>query len=149
MTDTIEANALDYIRRLDEMGGMLNAIEEGFPQREISEASYIFQQQLDKGERVMVGLNRYQDDGQDVTPIPVLKIGPEIERDQVQRIKAFKSHRSASTVAAQLVQVRACCQDGTNLMPALIDAVDQGVTLGEICDIYREVFGIYTDPGLI
>ena len=148
LTNRVEAEAYAYIQRLDDMGGMLAAIDAGFPQREISEAAYVFQQQLERSERVIVGVNRYTDEGESIA-IPTLKIEPEIERDQIARITAFRTARSASDVALELARVRQAAVDGSNLMPVLIDAVDKGVTLGEVSDLYREVFGIYTDPGLI
>ena len=148
LTDRVEAAAYAYIERLDAMGGMLAAIDAGFPQREISESAYVFQQQLERQERVIVGVNRYTDESEG-SPIPTLKIEAEIERDQIERITAFRAARNEAAVKEQLARVRQVAVDGTNLMPALIDAVDSGVTLGEVSDLYRDVFGVYTDPGLI
>ena len=109
---------------------------------------HCWQQQLERQERVIVGVNRYTDEGES-SPIPTLKIEPEIERDQIERITAFRAARSETAVKEQLARVRQVAVDGTNLMPILIDAVDSGVTLGEVSDLFREVFGVYTDPGLI
>lgn len=148
LTNRVETEAYAYIDRLDAMGGMLAAIDAGFPQREISESAYVFQQQLERQERVIVGVNRYTDEGESIS-IPTLKIEAEIERDQIARITAFRAARSETKVGEQLAIVRAAAVGGTNLMPALIDAVDSGVTLGEVSDLFRNVFGIYTDPGLI
>lgn len=148
LTDKVEAAALDYIRRLDEMGGMLVAIDNGFPQKELAESAYTFQQQVERNEKIIVGVNRYQGDT-GKTSIPILKISPGIERDQIERITAFKARRNAAEAAAHLNRVREACRSGENLMPILIDAVDKGVTMGEVCDCYREVFGVYTDPGLL
>ncbi|MFN8389274.1 MAG: methylmalonyl-CoA mutase family protein [Bdellovibrionota bacterium] len=148
LTDKIEAEAFAYIRRLDEMGGMLEAIDAGFPQKEIAEAAYRFQQQLESGEKVIVGVNRYADEGTK-TPIPTLKIDPKIEAQQIERVRAFKARRNASELARHLDVLRDACRRGENIMPPLIDAVDFGVTLGEVSDIYREIFGVYRDPGLL
>jgi methylmalonyl-CoA mutase N-terminal domain/subunit len=144
LTNRIEAEALDYIQQIDRMGGIVRAIELGFPQKEIAEAAYHFQQQLDRGEKVMVGVNRYQVD--EKPEIDLLRIHHEVEDKQVARVKAFKAARDQQRVRARLADVRAACRDGRNLMPLLVDAVKDGVTLGEICDVYRDEFGVYRDP---
>lgn len=148
MTDKMEQGAWEYIRKLDDLGGMLRAIEIGFPQKEIAEASYVFQQQVESGERTIVGVNKYQDDEQRAD-IPLLKIAAEVEREQIEKVKAFKSNRNQSEWKQQIAALTAACKNGDNVMPVMIDAVDKGVTLGEVSQIYREVFGVYTDPGLI
>ena len=145
LTDRIEREAYEYIERLDNMGGMLKAIDTGYPQREIAEAAYRYQQQVERKEQIIVGVNEFVDE--ETSTIPIHKIDPEIERSQIAQLAAFKSRRSAAAVAAHLDQVRTACRSTTNVMPVLIDAVDQGVTLGEICDVFREVFGVYRDPG--
>ena len=147
LTDRIEAQAYAYIKKLDDMGGMLKAIDNGYPQKEIASAAYLFQQQVERGERVIVGVNRYVDDAE--VQIPTLKIEHQTETDQIERLKRFKAARDARNVADSLEKLRAACRTDQNVMPVLIDAVDAGVTVGEVSEIYREVFGIYTDPGLI
>ncbi|MCC6849079.1 MAG: methylmalonyl-CoA mutase, partial [Deltaproteobacteria bacterium] len=147
LTNRIEAEALDYIQQIDRMGGIVRAIELGFPQKEIAEAAYRFQQQLDRGEKVMVGVNRYQVD--EKPAIDLLRIHHEVEDTQVARVKAFKATRNRERAAARLGDVRAACRDGRNLMPLLVDAVKDGVTLGEICDVYRDEFGVYRDPAWV
>ena len=144
LTNRIEAEAEDYIQRIDRMGGIVRAIELGFPQKEIAEAAYHFQQQFDRGEKVMVGVNRYQTN--DKPTIDILRIHAEVESTQVARVRAFKAARDQARVASRLADVRQACRDGTNLMPLLIAAVKDGVTLGEVCDVYRDEFGIYRDP---
>ena len=144
LTDRIEAEAKDYIEQIDRMGGIVRAIELGFPQKEIAEAAYRFQQQFDRGEKIMVGVNRYQTD--DKPSIDILRIHAEVENTQVGRVKAFKAKRDAERASARLADVRSAGRDGRNLMPLLIDAVKDGVTLGEICDVYRDEFGVYRDP---
>jgi methylmalonyl-CoA mutase N-terminal domain/subunit len=144
LTDRIEKDAQDYIEQIDRMGGIVRAIELGFPQKEIAEAAYHYQQQLDRGEKVMVGVNRYH--VEEKPTIDILKIHAEVEEKQVARVKAFKVARDGWRSAKRLAEVRAACRDGSNLMPHLIAAVKDGVTLGEVCDVYREEFGVYRDP---
>ncbi len=147
LTDRIEAEALDYIRRIDEMGGMLRAVEAGFPQKEISEASYQFQLLVDSKENKIVGVNAYQDDVDQ--EIPTLHIDLAREQKQIARAQAFKASRDPGKWKASVAEIRQACVDGANVMPSLIRGVANGVTLGEISDVYREVFGIYSDPGMI
>jgi len=144
LTNRIEAEAEDYIRRIDAMGGMVRAIGLGFPQKEIAEAAYHFQQQLDRAEKVMVGVNKYQLDSE--SPLEILRIDASVEERQAARVRAFKEGRSQARVRERLTAVRGACRDGENLMPVLIAAVKDGVTLGEVCDVYREQFGVYRDP---
>jgi methylmalonyl-CoA mutase N-terminal domain/subunit len=144
LTNRIEAEALDYIEQIDRMGGVVRAIELGFPQKEIAEAAYRFQQQLDRGEKVMVGVNRYQIEGK--PDIDLLRIHMDVEDKQATRVRAFKAARDSERAAARLADVRKACKDGGNLMPVLIAAVKDGVTLGEVCDVYRAEFGVYRDP---
>ncbi|MCX8073625.1 MAG: methylmalonyl-CoA mutase family protein [Candidatus Binatia bacterium] len=147
LTNQIEAEAWDYIRRIDELGGIVRAIELGFPQKEISEAAYRYQQQLERGEKVMVGVNKYQI--REEAPIEVLRIPPEVEKKQVQRVRERKAARDRAVVAAALEKVRRAAREGSNLMPPIIEAVKQEVTVGEISDVFREVFGVYRDPAYI
>jgi methylmalonyl-CoA mutase N-terminal domain/subunit len=147
LTNALEAQAWDYIRRIDEMGGIVRAIELGFPQKEISEAAYRYQQQLERGEKIMVGVNKYQI--REEPPIEVLRIPPEVERKQVERVRQRKAARNPAVVAAALDKVRRAAREGTNLMPPILEAVKQEVTVGEISDVFREVFGVYHDPAYI
>jgi methylmalonyl-CoA mutase N-terminal domain/subunit len=144
LTNRIEAEASEYIRQIDAMGGIVRAIELGFPQKEIAEAAYRYQQQLDRGEKVMVGVNKY--DGAEEPPLEILRIDPGLEERQSARVRAFKQARDQTQARARLAAVRGACRDGQNLMPPLIAAVKDGVTLGEVCDVYREEFGVYHDP---
>jgi len=144
LTDRIERDAFDYIRRIDEMGGMIAAIEEGFPQREIADASYHFQKQVDSGEKIMVGVNDYLVDEE--PSIELLRIAPGVERQQVERVRARKAARSADVVERSLRAVESAARDGANLMPPIIDAVKVDCTVGEISDVFRKVFGEYRDP---
>jgi methylmalonyl-CoA mutase, N-terminal domain len=147
LTERIEREAEAYIRQIDDMGGIIRAIDLGFPQKEIAEAAYHFQRQFDRGEKVMVGVNKFQHD--DEADIDILRIDPGIEERQAARVRVFKQARDAARVDAGLAAVRAACRGGTNLMPPLIAAVKDGVTLGEVCDVYREEFGVYRDPAWV
>jgi methylmalonyl-CoA mutase N-terminal domain/subunit len=147
LTNEIEQEALAYIHKIDELGGMLAAVEEGYPQKEISESAYHFQKMVDSKEYKIVGMNAYRDD--DEQDIPTLHIDMERESEQVEKVKSFKARRDVKKWESACDAVRNACQNGENVMPVLIDAVDVGVTLGEVSEIYREIFGVYTDPGMI
>lgn len=147
LTNEIEAEAMEYIRKIDALGGMLKAVETGFPQKEIAEASYRYQLEVDAKERAIVGVNAYQDEQEQ--DIPTLHVDFEAERKQIEFLKAFKQRRNEAAWKKAIADIRAACVEGRNVMPVLIEGVDVGVTLGEISDIYRDVFGVYTDPGLI
>jgi methylmalonyl-CoA mutase N-terminal domain/subunit len=126
---------------------MLKAVEIGFPQKEIAEASYQFQLLVDAKENPIVGVNTYADDAEQ--EIPTLHIDYAVEKNQIEFIKAFKARRDKTKWEAALNKLKATCREGGNVMPVLIEGVEVGVTLGEVSDVYREVFGVYTDPGLI
>ncbi len=147
LTNEIEAEALEYIKRIDALGGMLKAVEVGFPQKEIAEAAYQFQLQVDAQDQVIVGVNKYAEGGEQ--EIPTLKIDHVVEQQQIERVKAFKDRRDKVRHAACLQAVEAACRENRNVVPVLIDAVSEGVTLGEVSDVYRKVFGVYTDPGML
>jgi methylmalonyl-CoA mutase N-terminal domain/subunit len=144
LTDRMEKEAYAYIKRIDELGGMIRAIEIGYPQKEIADAAYRYQQQLDAGEKVIVGVNKYVIPEE--RPIEILKIDPEVERRQIERVRKIKRERNQALVKEKLGRVHAACRNGENLMPVLIDAVKAYCTLGEISDVYRDVFGVYRDP---
>ena len=147
LTNDIEAEARVYIDKIDAMGGMLKAVELGYPQKEIAEASYQFQKNFDSKEYVMVGVNRYVDEEE--TEIPTLHIDFEAEQRQIERLKTYKASRNEQAWNAAMERLRSCCQEQKNVMPALIDGVEAGITLGEACGVYREVYGEYRDPGTI
>jgi len=145
LTNEIEEKAWEYIEKIDQMGGMLAAIDKGFPQTEIANAAYHFQKQTDGGEKVMVGVNKYV--SEDETPIELLKIDEKVEAEQMARLNEVKRSRDNRKVAQALNSLRLACKDGQNVMPCVIEAVREYATEQEICDIYREVFGEYRDPG--
>jgi len=144
LTDRLEREAFAYIDRIDEMGGMIAAIEQGFPQLEIAEASYRFQKQLDSNEKIMVGVNDYLVDEEPA--MDLLHIAPEVERTQVEKVRARKKNRSADRTSACLNGVRDAASNDSNIMPPILEAVKAECTVGEISDVFREVFGEYRDP---
>ncbi len=144
LTNEIEEKAWEYIRKIDEMGGMIKAIERGYPQMEIAEAAYRFQKQVDSGEKVIVGVNKYVTDH---PPIPIWRMRPEIEERQLRRLQEVKRTRNNQKVNQCLEEIRKASISGENLMPYIINAVREYATIQEICDVWREVFGRYTDPG--
>ena len=147
LTDRMEREANDYIRRIDEMGGMVKAIETGYPQREIAEAAFQFQRQLEQGIKTVVGVNKYSIPEE--IPIATLKIDPEIEERQIQRVRKVKRERNSVAVREALARVSEACRSGENLMEPICEAVRRDATVGEVCDIFRTEFGVYTDPGWI
>jgi methylmalonyl-CoA mutase N-terminal domain/subunit len=147
LTDRLEREAFAYIERIDAMGGIIRAIELGFPQQEIADASYHYQRQLDTGEKVVVGVNKYQSD--DAHTLEILRVGNEVEHTQAARVRARKAARDAATVQARIAAVTEAARSGANLMPPIIEAVKAEVTVGEISDVFREVFGVYRDPAWI
>lgn len=149
LTDKMEEEAMAYINKLDEMGGMVAAIERDYPQMEIADAAYHFQQQVENGEKVIIGVNKYPSQRPELEF--VLKIDDETERRQIERLNMFKEKRDKVKLQKAMDELRRRCEGPAswenNVMPALIDAVRAGATEQECCDLYRDVFGIYTDPG--
>jgi methylmalonyl-CoA mutase, N-terminal domain len=145
LTAEMERRALEYIRRIDEMGGMLRAVEEGYPQREIAESAYRWQREVESGERTVVGVNAFTTG--EAEPIPILRIDETVGRQQIERLRAVKARRSAGAVAEALAAVERASRDGTNVMPPMIEAVKVYATLGEISDVLRKVHGIYREDG--
>ncbi|MEO8874828.1 MAG: methylmalonyl-CoA mutase family protein, partial [Polyangiaceae bacterium] len=150
LTNRMEAEARVYIDRIDEMGGMVSAIEKGYPQREIAASAYRFQRQLEASERLMVGVNAYSNETEG-TAIPLLKIDEAVQQKQVANLRAVKAARDSAKVASALEAVKLAAQatpgtPGANLMPPIIDAAKAYATQQEICDVLRGVFGTYSDP---
>ncbi|MCR4399589.1 MAG: methylmalonyl-CoA mutase family protein [Syntrophomonadaceae bacterium] len=146
LTNEMEEKAWEYIHKIDEMGGMIAAIEKGFPQMEIADAAYTFQKQIDAGEKVMVGVNKYISEKE--YPIPFLEIDDSVELEQIERLNAVRRKRDSRKVRECLDDIRNACKKGENVMPYCIEAVKNYCTVQEICDVYREVYGEYRDPGL-
>ena len=147
LTDRMEAGAEVYLRKIDELGGVVRAVELGYPQREIADSAFEDQRRVDAAERVIVGVNKHVEEGGD--PIPLLHLDEDVERDQKQRIARLKANRDAGRARACLEVVAGACRDGSNLMPPIIDAVKADVTLGEISDVFRAEFGVYRDPAFV
>jgi methylmalonyl-CoA mutase, N-terminal domain len=145
LTSSIEERVRAYLIRIDELGGTIRAIESGFQQKEIQEAAFRYQRQVDEGSRVVVGVNRFRDeDSGTIQPsIPVQKIDPRLEEEQRARLFAFKERRSRETVEGALAAVEEAARYGSNLLPHLVGAVEARATLGEISDRLRAVFGSY------
>jgi methylmalonyl-CoA mutase N-terminal domain/subunit len=149
LTDQVEAAAWEYITKIDAMGGIVKAVEEGFPQREIARSAYDFQREVDSGRRAIVGVNKYTTPGEG-DHIPTLKIELETEHGQVDRVKQFRSSRDMAQVERCLAAVKAALHDDKqNVMPPIFEAVKNNVTLGEICDLFRTELGEYRDPAYL
>src|SRR5215475_5326732 len=143
LTNEIQRLAAEYIEKINAMGGMLAAIEAGYPQREIERAAYDYQKAVEAGEEVVVGVNRFQI--KEETAIPILKIDPAFERAQVERVRKTRVERDAAVAAASLNEVERAARSGENLMPRIIAAVEAYATLGEVADAMRRVFGEYSE----
>ena len=144
LTDQMEEQAWEYIRRIDEMGGMVTAVERGYPQAEIADSAYKYQKQIDSGEKVMVGVNKYATDH---PPITIWRMKPAVEERQLARLCEVKQRRNHQKLKELLDQIRIASKNGENLMPHIINAVREYATIQEICDVWRDVFGRYSDPG--
>jgi len=145
LTKLMEEKAWEYINKIDEMGGMLAAIDKGFPQMEIADAAYHYQRQIDAGEKVVVGVNKYV--VEEKAPPEILKIDEEVEEKQIARLQKVKRERDNRKVAQILKDLRAASKTDKNVMPFVIDAVREYATEQEICDVWRDIFGEYRDPG--
>jgi methylmalonyl-CoA mutase N-terminal domain/subunit len=146
LTHQVETAAWEYINKIDEMGGMVAAVETGYPQAEIGNSAYHFQRQLEKKEKVMVGVNRYSMD-EKKRAIETLYIDRAVESRQATKLKALKARRDAVRVKASLEEVRLAAQKGDNLMPSIMGAVRDWATLQEVCDTLRSVYGVYREDG--
>jgi methylmalonyl-CoA mutase N-terminal domain/subunit len=146
LTGKMEEEALKYIKKVDELGGIVRAIELGYPQQEIANAAYAYQKQLERKEKTVVGVNKYQ--VAEEKPLEYLKIEPEVEEKQIARLKEVKRVRNNARVKACLADLKKASQGSANLMPYILAAVKEYASLQEICDVFREVFGTYRDPGM-
>jgi methylmalonyl-CoA mutase N-terminal domain/subunit len=143
LTGEIERRALEYIERIESLGGVVACIESGWIQGEIQNASYQFQKDLDSKKEIVVGVNEFIQN--DPYPSDILKVSESVAREQIQRLQAFKKNRDASVVADRLHGVRRAAEGSDNLMPVIISAVESHVTLGEIADQLRKVFGLFRE----
>ncbi len=147
LTDRMEAEAGAYISKIDEMGGMLAAIDRGYPMREIAEASYRYQQQLERKERAIVGVTEFV--SPEARPIQLLRIDPDVERRQIERLRRVRASRDQGAARRALDALRRVTEQGGATMPAIVDAVTARVTLGEICDVFRAVYGEYRETAIL
>lgn len=143
LTDRIESEARAYLKQIDEMGGTLAAIEQGFIQSEIQDAAYRYQQEIESGEKTIVGVNQFRQE--EVAPIPTFKIDAELERQQVARVREVRASRSASTVQERLAALENAARGTENLMPHIVRCAEAMTTVGEISDTLRRVFGEYQE----
>lgn len=141
LTDQIERQAMDYIRRIDEMGGAVRAVECGFIEGEIQDSAYRFQKAVESGDQVIVGVNRFQTE--ESIPTGLLRVDPAVRETQIRRLRELRSARDSSAVAAALLELKAAAEGTANVMPPILAAVKKRATLGEICNVLREIFGEY------
>jgi methylmalonyl-CoA mutase N-terminal domain/subunit len=143
LTNRLEAEAYDYFERIRALGGVIPAIKENFFQREIAEASFRYQAEVEQKQRIVVGVNRYESEE---ARIDILRIDPALEQKQIERVRALRARRDAARAEAALGALKeAASRDGVNLMPLIIDASRAYVTMGEMCDALREVWGVWRE----
>ncbi len=146
LTDEMERGVMDYFDRIDRMGGVLSAIDKGFFQSEISDAAFRHQREIEKNERIVVGVNSYCDGNGEKGGGDILKIDEKVEREQVAALTALKKKRDNDKVKSSLERLKNDARSGANVMYALIDCVEAYASLGEMCDVFREVYGVYEEP---
>lgn len=144
LTDEMERKGMSYIDKIDELGGIVEAIKQGYPQKEIADAAYHYQQLVDRNDKIVVGVNRYV--MEETRTIPILKIDESVENKQVERTREIKKKRDGKKVKSCLDDLKDAGSGEDNLIPVILNAVREYVTLGEICDALREVLGEYRDP---
>jgi methylmalonyl-CoA mutase N-terminal domain/subunit len=147
LTNEIETGARAYIEKIDALGGMLRAIEEGFVQGEIQRAAFEYQKAVERGEQIVVGVNQFT--AEEERPVPLLRIDPAIERAQVERVRALRARRDSARAAAAVAEVESRARTGANLLPAILAAVEACATVGEISDALRRVFGEYKESVVV
>jgi methylmalonyl-CoA mutase N-terminal domain/subunit len=146
MTNKIEREAREYIKKIDDLGGMLVAVEKGYIQKEIHESAYIYQKQIEQKQRMIVGVNSFE--MKEKIPVNILKVPPEIEEKQIKRLRNLRKKRNNNEVQTALDNLKKVAMGEDNTMPAILDAVKSYATLGEICDVFRQVFGEYLAPNI-
>jgi methylmalonyl-CoA mutase N-terminal domain/subunit len=150
LTNRMEQACDEYFRRIDDMGGMLSAIERGFPQREIADSAYRYQQEIDTRQRIVVGVNEFLQGNEELIQIPIHAITQESEERHLDRLRRVRRERDQTAVASALRHLENAARDGrANLMPYIVDAVRAYATLGEMCNLLRGVFGEYREPALV
>ncbi len=144
LTDEIERRAEEYIGKIDAMGGALAAIERGYIQSEIQEAAYTYQRAVERGEEIVVGVNAFQ--VEETLELEPLKVDPVIEESQRRRLQALRQQRDNARVSELFFHLEQAARGSDNLLPLFIACVENGATLGEICDVLRSVWGEYQPP---
>ena len=142
LTDELEAKAVDYLRRIDEMGGMVEAISRQFPQREIEDAAYAAQKEVEEKKQTVVGVNEFVSSAE--APMDMLRIDPKLEEQQIARVKAFRRQRDNSSTTRALSELKKAAEGSENVVPKIVSAVKARATLGEVANAMREVFGEHT-----
>jgi len=145
LTNKMEQGALDYFEKIDAMGGMVEAIEKGFPQREIQDSAYRYQKAVERGEQIIVGVNKYEM-AEEPAEIPILTIDESVRHHQVERLEKTKAQRDSGQVENALEKLRSVARNNENTMPATLEAVRAYATLGEICSALRDIYGVYEEP---
>jgi methylmalonyl-CoA mutase N-terminal domain/subunit len=143
LTDDIEAKVWKYLEQIEEMGGMTYAIEQGYPQKEIQDSAYRFQRAVEKGDEIVVGVNKFTSDEE--PPKDLLKVDPALRNQQIKKLEQVKSERNEVDVKLRLEELRAAARGDANLMPQIVNAVREYASIGEICGVLREVFGEYEE----
>src|ERR1043165_4345591 len=147
LTDEIEEGALEYLKKIDAMGGMLRAIETGYVQREIQEAAYRYQKAVEAREQIVVGVNRFQ--LEEELPVNVLRIDPALEQAQVERVRALRERRNTAEVTAALAKLEQAATADENLLPRILECVESYATVGEISNTLRGAWGEYQETSTI
>jgi methylmalonyl-CoA mutase, N-terminal domain len=143
LTNELERQAYDYFDRIEKLGGVVAAIKDNFFQQEIADASFRYQAEIEREQRVIVGVNRYHLD--DEPELEILRIDPALEQKQIERVQTLRARRDAGKVEQRLSELKRAAAGDENLMPAIVDAARDYVTMGEICDAFREVWGIWRE----
>ena len=144
LTNRLEAEAYDYFGRIERLGGVIEAIKDNFFQREIAEASFRYQAEVEAEQRVVVGVNRYE--LEDEVPLEILRIDPALEQQQIERVQALRGRRDSAAVEQALARLtQDAAQEGRNLMEPIMDASRAYVTMGEMCDALRDVWGVWRE----
>ncbi|MBU2497671.1 MAG: methylmalonyl-CoA mutase family protein [Proteobacteria bacterium] len=146
LTNQMEEEGFEIIRRIDDMGGMLSAIEKSYPQKEIADAAYLYQRQIDDIKKVVVGVNKYMTE--ETLPVELLEMDEDLERKQIEKTNRVKNDRDDKKFRKCIEEVGVACSGNRNVMEPIIHAVKAQATLQEICDVFRTVFGVYRDPGI-
>ncbi|HYY53756.1 MAG TPA: methylmalonyl-CoA mutase family protein, partial [Candidatus Dormibacteraeota bacterium] len=135
----------EYRDKVESYGGMVEAVERGYPQREITESAFRFQREVDAGERVIVGINKFATEEE--APLPTLRIDPEVEQRQIARVTRVRAERDSARWRAAMLALREAAKRDENLMPHFLEGARAYATVGEMTSVLKEVYGVYRDPG--